>query len=59
MSYGNPEPEVQALFDEAMSRELSEFLESEAACRLRDAAEQQEADTSGRCIPARWLLQWR
>ena len=59
VSFGKLRPEDRPLFEEAMSRELAEFLQSEATRRCETAAETEKANTSGRCIPARWLLQWR
>ena len=59
VSYGKLRSEERPLFDEAMTRELAEFLKSEACRRCDSAEELAEARASGRCIPARWLLQWR
>jgi len=50
----------RALFDEAKAREVSEIIQSMALRKIKDSAEQQEAESHPeRHLPMRWVLTWK
>ena len=59
VTYRTLTSEDQALFDEAMAREVSEVLKSQALRAVKDHLEKEDAESSGRELPMRWLLTWK
>eukprot|EP00434_Breviolum_minutum_P028248 symbB.v1.2.024989.t1/scaffold2394.1/size82379/5 len=57
VNFRNLTPEDKALIEEAMSRELSEVLRSQALKLIKDKIPEEEVHR--RCIPMRWLLTWK
>ena len=57
--YGKLSPDDQALFDEAMAKELVEWVQREAVRQCHNEAERKEAWSSGLLVRARWLLVWK
>jgi hypothetical protein len=49
----------KSLFNEAMSRELGQYLQQEAGRSCQDKAEEHEAWKSGRVMKACWVLTWK
>ena len=60
ITYRKLQPGDQALFDEAMARELAEFLQSVAVRKVMDEIERKECDLNPeRVLKMRWLLTWK
>ena len=59
VSYRNLDEDDQALFNEAMSRELSQYLSQEAIRRCQSEAEEKSAWKDKRVMQARWVLTWK
>ncbi len=57
INFRNLTSEDKALVEEAMSRELSEVLRSQALKLIKDHISDEEVHR--RCIPMRWLLTWK